>query len=146
MVRNFLIKSVVLIKFPIFEEDNGEISVFEQNFDAIPFLIKRIFNIRSEKNSIRGKHAHRLCSQLLICSNGSIEVICDDSFDQKVFILDRPNLGLLIPPGIWAEQKYLQHNSSMTVVCDRLYESEDYISDYDKFKEFVYQLNQKETN
>jgi dTDP-4-dehydrorhamnose 3,5-epimerase-like enzyme len=146
MVRNFLIKSVVLIKFPIFEEDNGEISVFEQNFDAIPFLIKRIFNVRSEKNSIRGKHAHRLCSQLLICSNGSIEVICDDSFDQKVFILDRPNLGLLIPPGIWAEQKYLQHNSSMTVVCDRLYESEDYISDYDKFKEFVYQLNQKETN
>jgi len=141
-----LIKSVELIEFPIFEEDNGELSVFEQNFDAIPFLIKRIFNIRSEKNSIRGKHAHRLCSQLLICSNGSIEVICDDSFDQKVFILDRPNLGLLIPPGIWAEQKYLQHNSSMTVVCDRLYESEDYISDYDKFKEFVYQLNQKETN
>ena len=146
MVRNFLIKSVELIKFPIFEEDNGELSVFEQNFDAIPFLIKRIFNVRSEKNSIRGKHAHRLCSQLLICSNGSIEVICDDSFDKKVFILDRPNLGLLVPPGIWAEQKYLQQNSSMTVVCDRLYESEDYISDYDKFKEFAYQLNQKETN
>ena len=50
-------------------------------------------------------------------------------------------MGLLVPPGIWAEQKYLQHNSSMTVVCDRFYESEDYISDYDKFKEFAYQLN-----
>ena len=141
-----MIESVKLIKFPIFEEDNGELSVFEQSFDAIPFLIKRIFNVRSEKNSIRGKHAHRLCSQLLICSNGSIEVICDDLFNKKVFILDRPNLGLLVPPGIWAEQKYLQHNSSMTVVCDRLYESEDYISDYNQFKEFAYKLNQKETN
>ena len=141
-----MIKSVELIEFPIFEEDNGELSVFEQNFDAIPFLIKRIFNVRSEKNSIRGKHAHRFCSQLLICSNGLIEVFCDDAFNQKVFLLDKPNLGLLVPPGIWAEQKYIEHNSSMTVVCDRLYESEDYISDYDKFKEFSYQVNQKESN
>ena len=141
-----MIKSVELIEFPIFEEDNGELSVFEQNFDAIPFLIKRIFNVRSEKNSIRGKHAHRLCSQLLICSNGLIEVFCDDAFNQKVFLLDKPNLGLLVPPGIWAEQKYIEHNSSMTVVCDRIYESEDYISDYDKFKEFSYQVNQKESN
>jgi dTDP-4-dehydrorhamnose 3,5-epimerase-like enzyme len=141
-----VIESVKLIKFPIFEEDNGELSVFEQNFDAIPFLIKRIFNVRSEKNSTRGKHAHRLCSQLLICSNGSIEVVCDDAFDQKVFLLDKPNLGLLVPPGIWAEQKYIQQNSSMTVVCDRLYESEDYISDYDKFKEFSYHINQKEAH
>ena len=141
-----MIESVKLIKFQIFEEDNGELSVFEQSFDAIPFLIKRIFNVRSEKNSIRGKHAHRLCSQLLICSNGLIEVFCDDAFNQKVFLLDKPNLGLLVPPGIWAEQKYIEHNSSMTVVCDRIYESEDYISDYDKFKEFSYQVNQKESN
>ena len=141
-----MIKSVKLIKFPIFEEDNGELSVFEQNFDAIPFSIKRIFNVRSQKNSIRGKHAHRQCTQLLICSNGSIEVMCDDSFDQKVFLLDKPNLGLLVHPGIWAEQKYIHQNSSMTVVCDRHYEPEDYISDYDKFKEFAYQLNHKETN
>jgi dTDP-4-dehydrorhamnose 3,5-epimerase-like enzyme len=141
-----VIESIKLIKFPIFKEDNGELSVFEQNFDAIPFLIKRIFNVRSEKNSIRGKHAHRLCSQLLICSNGSIEVICDDSFVQKVFLLDKPNYGLLVPPGIWAEQKYIQKNSSMTVVCDRLYEPKDYISDYDEFKEFACQLNLKDTN
>ena len=141
-----MIRSVELIKFPIFEEDNGELSVFEQNFDAIPFLIKRIFNVRSEINSIRGMHAHRLCSQLLICSNGSIEVFCDDSVDQKVFLLDQPNLGLLVPPGIWAEQKYIQKNSSMTVICDRLFEPEDYISDYDNFKEFVYQLNNKDKN
>lgn len=128
---------VKLLEFPIFEEDNGELAVFEESFSAIPFSIKRIFNVRSEKGSVRGKHAHRLCSQLLVCSNGSIEVTCDDSIDKEIFILDKPNYGLLVSPGIWAEQKYLESNTSMTVICDRSYEIEDYISDYVDFRVFV---------
>mgnify|MGYP001013313978 CR=1 FL=1 len=136
-------ESVQLIQFPFFKEDNGELSVFEQNPKAIPFQIKRIFNVRADKGSVRGQHAHYLCSQLLICSNGSIEVTCDDSFNKKVFLLDRPNYGLLVPPAIWAEQNYLQNNSSMTVICDRPYEVKDYISNYKLFKEFVSQIKIK---
>ena len=138
--------SVKLIQFPIFEEGNGELSVFEQNIEAIPFSIKRIFNVRSDKGSVRGMHAHRLCSQILICSNGVVEVICDDSHHKAIFILDKPNYGLFVPPGVWAEQKYVEHNSSMTVVCDRPYEEKDYISDYEKFKVFVSQFNLKGKN
>ena len=134
---------VQLIQFPFFKEDNGELSVFEQNPKAIPFQIKRIFNVRADKGSIRGLHAHRLCSQMLICSNGSIEVFCDDSSNQEVFLLDNPNFGLLIPPGVWAEQRYVLNNTTMTVICDRLYEAEDYISDYELFKDFVSQSNIK---
>ena len=139
-------ESVQLIQFPVFKEDNGELSVFEQNSKAIPFQIERIFNVRSDKGSLRGQHAHHLCSQLLICSNGSIEVTCDDSLNKKVFLLDRPNYGLLVPPAIWAEQNYLENNSSMTVVCDRPYEAKDYISNYKFFKEYISQLNKKENN
>ena len=68
-------KSVKLIEFPIFKEDNGELSVFEHGNQFVPFSIKRIFNVKSEIGSVRGKHAHRLCSQLLICSNGAIEAV-----------------------------------------------------------------------
>ena len=139
-------KSVKLIEFPIFKEDNGELSVFEYGNQFVPFSIKRIFNVRSEIGSVRGKHAHRLCSQLLICSNGSIEVICDDSVNQNVFILNKPNYGLLVPPGIWAEEKYIEDNSTMTVICDRIYEAEDYISDYQLFKDFASKLNDKVKN
>ena len=127
---------VKLIEFSLFEEDNGNLAVFEENYDSIPFSIKRIFNVRSQKNSIRGMHAHRLCSQLLVCSRGSIQVTCDNSVTKEIYILDKPNYGLLIPPGIWAEQKYLLSNSSMTVICDRLYEEQDYIRDYEDFKVF----------
>ena len=127
---------VKLIEFSLFEEDNGNLAVFEENYDSIPFSIKRIFNVRSQKHSIRGKHAHRLCSQILVCSSGSIEVTCDDSINKEIFTLDKPNFGLLVSPGIWAEQKYLTNNASMTVICDRLYEADDYISNYDDFKVF----------
>ena len=136
-------ESVQLIQFPFFKEDNGELSVFEQNPKAIPFQIKRIFNVRADKGSVRGQHAHRLCSQMLICSNGSVEVFCDDSSYQEVFLLDNPNYGLLVPPGIWAEQRYVENNTAMTVICDRLYEAKDYISDYQLFKDFVSQSNIK---
>ena len=139
-------KSVKLIEFPTFKEDNGELSVFEYGNQFVPFSIKRIFNVRSEKGSIRGKHARRLCSQLLICSNGVIEVLCDDSINQNVFVLDKPHYGLLVPPGIWAEEKYIEHNSTMTVICDRIYEAEDYISDYQLFKDFASKLNNKVKN
>ena len=134
-------ESVKLLEFPIFEEDSGELVVFEENIAVIPFLIKRIFNVRSEKDSVRGKHAHRLCSQILICSNGSIQVTCDDSTNKEIYILDKPNYGLLVSPGIWAEQKYIKQNTSMTVICDRLYEAEDYISDYADFRIFANTLN-----
>ena len=139
-------KSVKLIEFPAFKEDNGELSVFEYGNQFVPFSIKRIFNVRSEKGSVRGKHAHRLCSQLLICSNGAVEVLCDDSVNQYVFMLDKPNYGLLVPPGIWAEEKYIEHNSTMTVICDRIYEAEDYISDYQLFKDFASKLTNKGKN
>lgn len=134
-------ESVKLLEFPIFEEDSGELVVFEENIAIIPFSIKRIFNVRSEKDSVRGKHAHRLCSQILICSNGSIQVTCDDSTNKEIYILDKPNYGLLVSPGIWAEQKYIKQNTSMTVICDRLYEAEDYISDYADFRIFANTLN-----
>ena len=139
-------KPVKLIEFPTFKEDNGELSVFEYGNQFVSFSIKRIFNVRSEIGSVRGKHAHRLCSQMLICSNGAIEVFCDDSVNQNVFMLDKPNYGLLVPPGIWAEQKYIEHNSTMTVICDRIYEAEDYISDYQLFKDFASKLNIKVKN
>ena len=128
---------VKLLEFPIFEENNGELVVFEESISEIPFSIKRVFNVRSEKGSIRGSHSHRLCSQILICSNGSIEVTCDDSINKEIYILDKPSYGLLVSPGVWAEQKYIEHNTTMTVICDRPYESEDYISDYGDFIVFA---------
>jgi dTDP-4-dehydrorhamnose 3,5-epimerase-like enzyme len=127
-----------LIEFPFHQENCGDLVVMEG--ELIPFSIKRVFNVRQQKGDIRGRHAHRECAQLLICSNGAVEVKCDLSNRTDIFLLDRPNIGLFIPPGVWADQKYMKNNSILTVLCDRLFEESDYLRNYNDFLLFSQKL------
>ena len=127
-------KLVKLIELPYHKENNGDLVVVEG--EIIPFSIKRVFNVRQQKGDIRGRHAHRHCSQLLICTNGAVEVKCDDSRTTEIYVLDKPNFGLFIPPGIWADQKYIENNTILTVLCNRPFEEADYVRNYDDFKLF----------
>ena len=129
-------KLVKLIELPYHKEINGDLVVVEGENNVIPFSIKRVFNVRAQKGNIRGRHAHRHCSQLLICTNGAVEVRCDDTRTTEICVLDKPNFGLLIPSGIWAHQKYIEDNTTLTVLCDRPYEEADYIRNYEDFKLF----------
>ena len=135
-------KFVKLIELPYLKENNGDLVVAEG--EIIPFSIKRVFNVRQQKGDIRGRHAHRHCSQLLICTNGAVEVKCDNTRTTEVYILDKPNLGLFIPPGIWADQKYIKNNTILTVLCNRPYEEADYLRNYDDFKLFCKQNSSRE--
>jgi dTDP-4-dehydrorhamnose 3,5-epimerase-like enzyme len=129
------IENVKLLKLPYFLEDNGDLIVME-NLTNIPFKILRVFVVRAPKNAIRGQHAHLKCTQFLTCPSGTVNVHCDDGIKKKTFILDHPNIGLLIPPGIWAQQDYKTDNSILTVLCDRVYEASDYLREYNLFLEY----------
>ena len=129
-------KLVKLIELPYHKENNGDLVVIEGENTVIPFSIKRVFNVRAQKGNIRGRHAHRHCSQLLICTNGAVEVTCYDTITTEVYTLDKPNFALFIAPGIWADQKYIENNTTLTVLCDRPYEESDYIHNYEEFKVF----------
>ena len=61
---------------------------------------------------------------------------CDDSSTTEIYVLDKPNFGLFIPPGIWADQKYIENNTILTVLCDRPFEEADYLRNYEDFKLF----------
>ena len=86
---------------------------------------------------MRGEHAHKQCSQLLMCAAGKVLVTCDDGFKKSEYLLNGMHIALLIPPGIWATQEYLTNDALLIVVCDRDYESEDYIRDYSEYKKFL---------
>ncbi len=133
MIAN--IQDVKLIKLPHHFEDNGDLVVMEELVN-VPFLIARVFVVRAPDGAVRGQHAHRACTQFLTCPREVIEVECDDGECKVKFTLDHPNTGLLIPPGIWSQQTYLGKGAALTVLCDRKYESEDYIREYDKFLSF----------
>jgi dTDP-4-dehydrorhamnose 3,5-epimerase-like enzyme len=129
-------KSIRLINFDYYKETDGDLVVAEGHSDSVPFSIARIFNVRADKGSTRGRHAHRKCAQLLICTNGTVEVTCDDGKQTSTYILDEANHGLLIEPGIWAEQRYIKENTVLTVLCDFLYDEGDYIRNYKDFLEY----------
>lgn len=128
------ISAVRPIDLPHHMEDNGDLIVMEALIH-VPFAIARVFVVRAPTGAIRGQHAHRACAQFFTCPTGSVAVLCDDGSKIATYILDRPNVGLLVPPSIWAQQTYQAPGSILTVVCDRPYEANDYIRDYEAFKE-----------
>ena len=126
------VKSIKQVNIPTFFEDNGHLIVVEGN-NTFPFSISRSFIVFAENYNVRGQHAHKKCTQLLSCLNGTVKVICNDGKNVLEFVLNSPSQGLLIPPEIWSEQIYESENSILMVTCDRIYETEDYIRNYNDF-------------
>lgn len=131
----YSLNAVRLINLHYDFADNGDLTVME-GFTDIPFSIARVFVVRGFEGSVRGEHAHKVCTQFLTCTYGSVEVLCDDGSDIATYVLDKPNIGLLLPPSIWAQQTYLVANSVLTVLCDQPYENQDYIRSYDDYKKY----------
>lgn len=129
------VNAIVLIKLPYYATDDGDLVVME-GMSHFPFSIARVFVVRAPVGAIRGKHAHKACTQFLMCPAGGVEVFCDDGTATGTYILDRPNVGLLIPPGIWAQQTYLIPDTLLTVLCDMPYDPDDYIRNYGDFKAY----------
>jgi dTDP-4-dehydrorhamnose 3,5-epimerase-like enzyme len=131
----YAIKDISIVEFPYFCEENGSLVIMEVG-NVVPFEIARVFLVKADSGSVRGKHAHYECFQMLQCINGSIDVTCTDGEDSADFTLDTPKLGLMIPPGIWATQTYTDSDSSLIVLCDQLYSESDYIRNYDEYLQY----------
>lgn len=98
--------------------------------------IQRVFIVTGHANSLRGKHAHKALTQILVCMHGACRVTCDDGTQRREFFLSQPETALIIPNGIWAEQLYIEEDTILIVLCDLPYDEADYIRDYDQFLAF----------
>jgi dTDP-4-dehydrorhamnose 3,5-epimerase-like enzyme len=132
-----------LIDLPVHKNSDGLLTVMESGKE-IPFVITRVFIVKANGGESRGNHAHKICSQFLVCTNGSILVRCTDGTIEYEFLLDSPTIGLLVPRGIWSQQFYLQADTVLAVLCDRGYEAEDYIRDYAEYLEYTETLHTKQ--
>ena len=132
----FNVSDIEITNNRIYKEPKGKLGFLESNID-LPFNIERIFFINNvPAHTSRGNHAHKLMSEYLISLNGKINVFCNDGKNEKSFILDSSDIGLLIPPTIWTKQIYLEPNSNLVAISDRKYEEEDYIRSFDEFLKF----------
>jgi hypothetical protein len=73
----------------------------------------------------------------LVAASGSFEVLLDDGFTQRLVQLNKPNMGLHIPPGIWASEINFSSGAICLVMASHEYDEKDYIRDYDAYKTII---------
>lgn len=125
-----------IIEFKKIHFEQGNLSVVENKVD-IPFDVKRIFYLYDiPGGESRGAHAHKSCHQLLIAASGSFEILLDDGRNKRIVQLNRPFMGLHIPPGIWAAEINFSSGSICLVLASHKFDENDYIRDYTEFKKW----------
>ena len=103
----------------------------------VPFQIKRVFYLYDiPGGESRGAHAHKNCHQFLVAASGSFEVLLDDGRTKRQVLLNRPDIGLHISPGIWASEINFSSGSICLVLASHTYDESDYIRDYSEFLSF----------
>ena len=127
------VRDIELITLKKICSDEGSLVAIE-SFKDIPIPVSRIFYVYGTDNTNRGNHAHFRARQCLVCINGEVIVSCNDGDNEISFSLDSPDKLLYIPEMIWDSIDYIGSNTILLVMSDMMYEKEDYISDFEKFK------------
>jgi uncharacterized RmlC-like cupin family protein len=118
---------------PRISDPRGNISAVNNNKE-IPFEIKRVFYLYDiPGGESRGAHAHKECHQFLVAASGAFEVLMDDGNTKRHVQLNRPYVGLHVPPGIWASEINFSSGAICLVLASHEYNEKDYIRDYNEF-------------
>ena len=64
---------------------------------------------------------------------GAFEVEIFDGRNKMKFVLNQPNIGLHIPPGIWASEVNFSGGGICLVLASHEYDAEDYIRDFQEY-------------
>ncbi len=123
-----------MLNLPQHGDERGWLVVAEGEKD-IPFDIKRIFYIYgSDSSVVRGNHANRKSEFFLINVAGSCKVKTKDGLgNEKIFVLDRPHIGVYLASATWKEMYDFSEDSILLCLASEKYDSEEYIRDYDEF-------------
>ena len=126
------LNNIQYINFPVIEDTRGNLAYIQN--DILPFEFKRIYYLFDvPSNAHRGGHSHINQLEILIALSGSFEVILDDGIEKMPIILNKPNIGLLIPTGIWRELQNFSSGAVCLVIASDIFDETDYIRDYNDF-------------
>lgn len=130
------IRDCNIIVLPKIGNRNGHITAINNNIE-IPFAVRRIFYLYDiQGGDSRGAHAHKECHQFLVAASGSFEVLLDDGISKHKVLLNLPDVGLHIPPGIWASEMNFSSGAICLVLASHDFNEEDYIRDYKNYLEW----------
>ena len=120
-----------------FTDARGALSVVEGGVD-LPYVPRRFYYLHgSDPGQARADHAHRTERQCLIAIAGAAEIEVDDGRERRTFVLDRPDLGLVLEPVVWRVVRFRDAASVLAVLASDLYDADDYIHKYEEFRSLV---------
>lgn len=126
------IQDISLLKIPVVEDLSGNLAFIESG--VLPFEFKRVYYLFDVPSSaFRGGHSHIEQHEVLIALSGSFEVTVNDGKDKKSYLLNKPNVGLYLPKGIWRELENFSSGAVCLVLASDIFEEADYIRDYETF-------------
>jgi acetyltransferase-like isoleucine patch superfamily enzyme len=136
-LANLPVSRAKVIEFPEISDIRGKLT-FAENPGLLPFAPKRFFLVYDVPGKdVRGEHAHKELHQFLICIKGSCAVVVDDGQNRCEVALDRPTLGLHVPPMVWATQYKFTADAALLVLASDIYKADDYIRNYDEYLKLV---------
>jgi hypothetical protein len=100
------------------------------------FVAKRVFYIYDINSSMtRGNHANINTTMCFIVLKGHCKILIDNGRKKQIFTLDNCDTMLFCSPMTWKEISDFSSDCVLMVICDTYFEANDYINDYNVFKE-----------
>ncbi len=113
-----------IIEFPYVSDDRGGVIPFE--FKELPFVPQRFFITSAvAANTVRGKHGHYDCHQILFSLSGEIVVDIKKSEFEKTLLLKPNGKALYIPPKHWASQTFIKGDEILGCLASHSYDVSD---------------------
>ena len=123
-----------LIELDKIKDPRGNLTVIESGMD-VPFKGMRNYWISDVPSGMwRDGHAFREQEEFLVALSGSFDVVVNDGEKEQKFHLCRPQIGLYIPNMTWRHIDNFSTNSVTLVLSSMLYDPDDYIENFEDFK------------
>ena len=115
---------------------DGNLSVMQNDGKAL-FPIRRVYYLYDVPGGeSRGGHAHKELHEMLVAVSGSFTVTISDGENSRTVMLNRPNRGLHIVPGIWRTLDDFSSGAVCLVMSSLPYDESDYIRDHNSYLEY----------
>lgn len=122
-----------VIYFKEMGDERGNLVVIEGMQD-IPFQIQRVFYMYgSDPHIVRGQHANRRSSFILINVSGTSKVRITNGTEECTVTLNKPRMGVYIPPMYWKDMYDFSTDSILLVLSDEHYNDSEYIRNYNDY-------------
>lgn len=131
MNTDYSIKDCKIIDISTYIDERGAITVMDKD---LPFEVKRVFWLHHiSEGKDRGAHALIDSEEMMVAVHGAFVVDLDDTMNRTSILLNSPNKGLMIRPGIWFRTHSYKDDGITMVLASEEYTRDKYTYNYEEY-------------